>query len=248
MFTFRGTVLYIAVGLAGGIFSPMAFGSSITGTLNIAGTITVSDLNGGTINFTPLGSTPPLNAFTFSVIPSTGSFSSLDNDDGSESTSLDGVAEPINVVLATPITGFLDIPSAPLTFDLTEVLGADTTGETACTSATTSGSCFVTGTPFNFNSGSGGASATFSVVGDLNYEGLTAPSVVLQYSATFVGESIADVLNAFLTTGSSMQSSDGEVSASVASVPEPDTLALFVAGVCLVGVGFFTKKRSVSRH
>jgi hypothetical protein len=77
MFNFRGTVLCIAVGLAGGIFSPMAFGNSVTGTLNLADTITVSDANGGTINFVPLSGGSP---FTFVVIPSIGSFSSLGGD------------------------------------------------------------------------------------------------------------------------------------------------------------------------
>src|SRR5208282_3397203 len=95
---------------------------------------------------------------TLVVIPSTGSFAGLTGDDGTESTSLNGVAEPINTVLATPISGFLSIPdpSPVLTYDLTEVLGPSTVGEAPCTLATIVGSCYVAGTPFNFNTGSGG--------------------------------------------------------------------------------------------
>ena len=229
-----------------GGLSATAFADEISGTLNLAGTITVGDDNGGTINFIPLTSGSP---FTFTVIPSTGSFAGLATDSGTESASLDGVDEPINTVLTTPIVGFLSIPAAPLTFDLTEVMGAATAGSTPCTLTTTTGSCYVAGTPFNFNSGAGGASATFSVIGNFNEQGLTEDGVILEYSATFVGESIADVLNDFLTTGSSQQSSDGELTVSVmgTTTPEPGTLSMFLAGACLAGVGVFKTKRRVSK-
>jgi hypothetical protein len=130
-----------------------------------------------------------------------------------------------------------------LTFDLTEVLGASTSGETPCTLATVSGSCYVAGTPFNFNSGAGGSSATFAALGTLNYLGVTVPNVVLQFSATFVGESISTVLNTFLTTGSSVQSSDAELTV---LTPEPGTMTMFLAGAGLMAIAAL-RRRSTSR-
>jgi len=150
-------------------------------------------------------------------------------DRGSESTSLNGLAQPINTVLASPITGFLSIPAAPLTFDLTEVLGTATTGEPPCAVTTTTGSCYLSGTPFNFNTGSGGASLTFSVAGNLNYQGLTAAGVILQYSATFVNQSIGQVLTAFLSTGSTLQSSDAQVTVNVTGPAPPPLAGIYIA-------------------
>jgi hypothetical protein len=246
-FSFRGTILFTAVGLAGGGFSPMAFGSLI-GELNLGGSILVSSASGGSISFVPLSSGSP---FTFQTQVSTGSFAVISaGTDGTETTSLTPALEPLNTVLSSPITGFLDIPTTPsgaLTFDLTEVLGPATTGVPLCTTTTTSGSCYILGAPYNFNTGSGGSSATFAVVGNLHYNGQTASNVVLEYSATFVNESIGAVLTAFQTTGSSMQSSDGEVSISVSATPEPGTLPLLMAGICLIGVGVSFKKRNLSR-
>jgi hypothetical protein len=242
---FKRAALYAVIGIGVGLFPQMTFASSITGTLNLAGTITVSSANGGTINFIPLVAG---QSSTFVVLPSSGSFGILAGDVGSESASLNGIAEPVNTQLASMVTGFLTIPQGGLTFDLTEVLGPSTAGESPCTLTTTTGECFVAGTPFNFATSSGGSSAaTFAVLGNLNYNGLSAKGVTLAFSATFVGETIGQVLNDFLTTGSAMQSSSGQVIVNVVSnpppTPEPGTMTMLLTGVGLMTAAVFTRKR-----
>jgi len=226
----------------GGATATIAQAAAISGTLNIAGSITVTNVNGGTIHFDPLsGTTGP----TFDVIPSTGSFLVLNNDTGTETSTLDPVNEPVGTILGTPITGFLTLPGPPaLTYDLTEVLAS--TNPTPCTPATSSGSCSIAGAPYDFNTGSGGASATFSVLGNLNYMGQTIDNVVLQYSATFTGETIGQVITAFETSGSSVQSSDAELTVTV--TPEPSTLVMLFAGMGLCAVSLVLRKHGALRQ
>jgi hypothetical protein len=220
----------------------LASAAPIMGMLNIAGSITVSNANNGTIIFDPI--TGIAGTPTFDVIASTGSFQVLGGDTGTESTSLNGTNEPVGMMLTPPVTGFLNIPAGALTFDLTEVLAA--TASTQCTATTSSGSCFIPNAPYNFNSGSGGASATFSVLGNLHYMGQTVNNVTLQYSATFVGETIGQVISAYQSSGSSVQSSDAELM--VVVTPEPSTSIMLAMGAGLLGLSVFLKRRRAIRQ
>jgi hypothetical protein len=203
------------------MFIGSAHASIINGTLNIGGNVTISSTGGGQIAFNAL---PAIPGQTFNINTSFGSFATLTGT-GNEAVTLSAGAEPINVVLATPVANFLTFANDPnLSFTLTEVLGG-VFGTSGCPDGPGAPGntpapgqvCSPPGTPYNLSNGTNSSSAFFDILGYFvtANDGVKTPAKG-EFSAAFTADYYQTLL-ASIQTGSQVI----PYGAQFVTVPEP---------------------------
>lgn len=203
----------------------------IAGDLTLAGAVTVTDTD---IDF--------LDSFAggneFIVIPDPGPadyFSFLSGTFG-DALDLNYLAQPVGPAGFTPLQNFLTFDADPgLSFTLEAIA--------ACDPAT----CFFPGTPFNifqtFNDTTGDFDTTVQMALRGTVQDTTGPNgtgeistFAASYTATFQGQTIAEVMADFNADNQIDAPYSAEITAQIVptAIPEPATLLTFGAGTALL--------------
>jgi hypothetical protein len=215
------------------------FADPVTGELAFTGTVmaTLTSLNFCTITSCTTGS----GTITVDGMTSTGTFAGLGGDTGTI-TDINSTTTPPGSTVS--LANFVTVPAASATFTLTE-LDPGTGG--ACPPVG-SATCTPPGTATIFENTATGSSAEFSVNATAALTSALGQTTDYTgtFSATFNGESVADVLS-MLAGGGSITTPFSATFTPVpttTTVPEPDTASLIGLGVILLGAGVGVRRFS----
>lgn len=228
--------LGLGLALAAALLPSHAFADSISGTLNVAGTITLTSTG---IAFAPSGTTGTVLADAFT---NTGTFATLNSGDPTSEQS--GTIYDINFATTTPgsvfITGFSSAPDA--TLDLTG-LGPGVFGASQCAAAPAVGqTCTPSLSPYNFVNLPAGTGfdtlLSISVTGTAvnTSTGETSPftgTITTQFAGPY------QMLFATVANGGSVSSSfsatfvvdGGDDTGGTTTTPEPGSFLMLLAGL-----------------
>jgi hypothetical protein len=253
----------LGIALLFGAVSASLQAATISGQFTLVGTVTVTA--GGLIEWTSnASSTPDSKATISSSATLTGSFAGLGNQTVTINTLTDSpVDQPVN----TPFTNFdfIDFTSDPTLPHLLAnfiPLGSGGTADCStnpaaaaggqlCTLTATTNPSIPGGSPFTFlntTTSSGGAPVCCTSSATWNISGVTSDGLSNwngQFTATFVIP-FQQVLQNFVTNQQVSDAYSGVMVVNVipvTTVPEPTTLGLMGAGVLLLGVGSWKRKK-----
>jgi hypothetical protein len=237
--------------------------AAIAGQFTLVGTVTVT--TSGLIEWTSnASSTPDSQATVSSSATLTGSFAGLGNQNVTINTLTDSsTQQPVNV----PFTNFdfIDFPTDPALPHLLanfiplgsgpgtdcSINPAAAAGGQLCTLSATTTPSIPGGSPFTFlntTTSSGGVPVCCTSSATWNISGVTSDGLSNwngQFTATFVVP-FQQVLDNFVTNQQVSDAYSGVFVVNVipvTTVPEPTTLGLMGAGVLLLGLGSWKRKK-----
>ncbi len=229
--------------LASSIFlSGSLSAASISGILNLTGNVQVTTTQ-DTFGNMVIGDNEALTQLQL-----TGSFADLTSGQTATIQNLVGpsAVPPGPVTPGTPfsLVNWITLPDG-INLDATSI---PLSGAPVCGGSVTNNCVAYAGSPIVLSEqqGGGGTLATFSVFGQAHHAGQTDySSFTGVLSAQFPGQTPGDVLAAFSSTGSIIDSYSAAfvVRGSTPTVPEPASMALLGAG--LLGLGFLGRKKLV---